>query len=74
MQPDAAVRTEFQSQLDAVAERQVLPDADADAPQFRQRIEFRNAVDPAAERMAATMPAERVSEREQATKVKAALQ
>jgi hypothetical protein len=74
MQPDAAVRTEFQSQLDAVAERQVLPDADAAVRQFRQRIEFRNAVDPAAERMAATMPAERVSEREQATKVKAALQ
>ena len=74
MQPDEAVRTESQSQLDAVAARQVLRGADAGAPQFRQRIEFRNAVDPAAERMAATMPAERVSEREQATKVKAVLQ
>ena len=74
MQPDEAVQTEFQSQLDAVAERQALPDADAGAPQFRQRIEFRNAVDPAAERMVATTPAERVLEREQATKVKAALQ
>ena len=74
MQPDEAVRTESQSQLDAVAERQALPDADAAARQFRQRIAFRNAVDLAAARMAATMPAERVSEREQATKVKAALQ
>ena len=74
MQPDEAVRTESQSQLDAVAARQAPPDADAGAPQFRQRIAFRNAVDPAADRMAATMPAERVSEREQATKVKAALQ
>ena len=74
MQPDEAVQTEFQSQLDAVAERQALPDADAAARQFRQRIAFRNAVDLAAERMAATMLAEQVSEREQATKVKAALQ